>query len=166
MNQNYLKSILDYNPETGLFTWKDRNDISPAVNSRTKGKLAGTGHPKGYRAIGINGKMYFAHRLAFMFVYGYFPEEIDHIDGNKDNNAIKNLRNVSRSGNMKNSPRRANNSSGAVGVSWDQARKKWMAQIVSDGKTVYGGRFKTKGEAIARRKELEREYDFHENHGR
>lgn len=104
-----LKTLLDYDSETGVFTWRDRpKDHFRKKNSyaswktRFVGRRAGCATNEGYVYIGINGRTYAAHRLAFLYVYGYLPPLIDHIDRDKGNNAIRNLRPVDHSENRRN----------------------------------------------------------------
>ncbi|HBA3774519.1 TPA: HNH endonuclease [Escherichia coli] len=133
--------VLDYNKETGIFTWKKKLSARGAV-----GKVAGT-ISYGYNAINIDGVRYFAHRLAWLYVYGEWPkQEIDHIDRNRRNNAISNLRDVSRVVNALNvGPRNSN--AGIKGVTFCQARNQWQAQINVSGKNITLGRFNTIDEA-------------------
>jgi len=169
MTQDELKQHLHYDPETGVFTWRDRSHMSNVghnVNCRTKGKVAGSINKSGYWRINLHGKGRRAHRLAWLYVYGYMPEEVDHIDGCRTNNRICNLRAVDRSENAKNMRRMPRNTSGFSGVHFNQADQVWIANITVNQKRIHGGRFKTKDEAINRRRELERQYGFHENHGR
>lgn len=169
MTQDELKQHLHYNPETGVFTWRDRSNmpnVSHNVNCRTVGKVAGSINKAGYWRINIHGKTYRAHRAAWLYVYGYMPEVLDHIDGNKLNNRISNLREVTTLENARNLRKTPRNKSGVLGVHFNQADKVWIANIGVECGRVHGGRFKTKEEAIARRRELEKEYGFHENHGR
>lgn len=143
LTQKYLKEILSYDEETGIFSWiRKKNGV--------KQSPAGTRENVGRRKIGIDRKQYFAHRLAWLYVYGEWPKlEIDHIDGNNDNNAIKNLRDVSRSVNMQNLKRsKKNNGCGVLGISF-RDNKKWVAQIGVNKKVIHIGRFDTKDEAKA-----------------
>lgn len=109
IDRQTLKELLHYDEKSGVFTWKDRSrDKFRKKNSysswktRFAGQKAGCATNEGYVYIGINGKLYAAHRLAFLYVYGYLPPLIDHIDRNKNNNAIENLRGVDHSENRKN----------------------------------------------------------------
>lgn len=166
MTQDELKSRLHYNPETGVFTWLHNPAMPLRWNVRYPGKAAGTFTKLRYVSISIDKKRYYSHRLAFLYVHGYVPEEVDHVDGNPSNNRLSNLRAANRSVNMKNLRRNSVNKSGTTGVRWDENRKKWCAYIQVDGKRVGAKRFKTREEAEAHRKLLGREHGFHENHGR
>ena len=163
MNQERLKSLLDYNPETGKFIWRvsKRRGVkagSEAGNINSNGK---------YRCIGIDGKKYSAHRLAWLWYYGRWPEDqIDHINHNPDDNRIENLREVSNQENQRNRRLSRNNTSGRVGVHWHKMEEKWRASIKSNGKNIFLGRFKEKEDAIKAREEAEVKYKFHKNHGR
>ena len=162
MTQEYLKSLLDYNPETGKFIWRVNNK-----NYVKSGSEAGWIDSYGYRVIGIDKKGYKGHRLAWLWYYGTLPEDqIDHINHNPDDNRIENLREVSNQENHKNLSRPRNNTSGHVGVHWCKKAKKWCASIQPNGKKIYLGYFKEKEDAIKTRKEAEAKYKFHKNHGR
>jgi len=142
LTQEYLKSILNYCPETGVFT-----RLVP-VGCRAKvGDIAGSADKKGYRLIGISGKTYKAHRLAWLYMTGTLPsKQIDHIDGEKSNNRFSNLREATNAQNQSNRPVSQNSKSGYKGVylvKWNRERP-WMAQIKVMGKDTYLGVFKTK----------------------
>ena len=162
MTQEYLKSLLDYNPETGKFIWK------VSKNNRVKcGSEAGAIDFYGYRVIGIDKKRYLAHRLAWLWYYGRWPEDqIDHINHNPDDNRIENLREVSNQENHKNQSLSCNNTSGRIGVYWFSKTKRWNAKIQVNGKNIHLGFFKEKEDAIKAMKEAEAKYKFHKNHGR
>jgi len=109
-----LKQSLRYSPETGVFLWLQD------MGSRAKaGNVAGAKDGCGYTAIKLFGKSYLAHRLAWLYVYGEWPKQrIDHISGDRRDNRIDNLRDVSPSVNSQNQKRaRADNSTGFLGVS-------------------------------------------------
>lgn len=154
MTQGLLKKVLAYNPETGEFRWL----IS--TNTKVKvGDLAGvvnkTDH---YRYIGMGGRKMAAHRLVFLYVYGKLPEkQVDHIDRDRTNNRLANLREATPRVNTLNRGLQSNNSSGTVGVYWDADRGKWNAQIKDHGKTKHLGSFLGLDEAIAARKLAESE---------
>ena len=126
ITQDYLHSILDYNQDTGIFTWK-------VARQRIKiGQIAGTLN-KGYSQIIIDHKIYQSHRLAWFYVYGYWPNVIDHINGKPNDNRISNLRDVSRAENSRNAKTPSTNTSGVKGVNWHKAKQKWRAVINIDG---------------------------------
>jgi len=164
ITQEQLKEVLAYDGDTGVFTWKDR-DLN-WWNTKYSGKVAGTISTGGYVAIRIKGKTYSAHRLAWLYVYDYFPVEVDHIDGNGLNNIICNIRDVSHIENMKNQKNRKNNTSGTIGVHLSTKTLKWQAKISILGKQVRLGYFTDKQDAIDARKAAEIKYGYHANHGR
>ena len=153
LTQNYLKTILDYNPETGIFLWRKRYDVLKRLNTRFAGKQAGWKDKDRYtfyRRIRINGKEYSAHRLAWLYMTGSFPEpglDIDHIDGNGLNNRFKNLRLATRTQNLINSRVYKTNKLGIRGV--HRQGNRYIAGINLQGKRVYLGCFKTPEEASA-----------------
>lgn len=132
-----LREALHYDHETGVFTWRSR------TSNRVKiGDIAGAIDLNGYRLIGVDGRLYKAHRLAWLYVYGRWPvKQIDHINGVCDDNRIENLREATDAENMQNQGIRANNRSGFPGVSWASQRGKWQATIQVNGKTRALGRF-------------------------
>lgn len=133
LTQKQLKELLVYDPATGVFTWR--------VSRRacTAGSIAGS-DKDGYRRIGISNHMYHAHRLAWLYTHGAWPEQqIDHINGIGSDNRIENLREASPSENMQNRRGNTNNSSGYAGVT--RSRGGWQAQIMSGGVSYFLGRF-------------------------
>ena len=102
---------------------------------------------EGYLTIGLNGKNYFMHRLIYLFFHGYLPEIVDHIDGNKANNRIENLRPANSSTNGYNAKLSKKNTSGIKGVAWHKKSKKWKASININKKYLYLGTFDTKEDA-------------------
>ncbi len=138
MKQEYLKSILDYDPETGIFVWI----VKPCKKIRI-GAIAGTVKPN-KRGIGvtIDYKTYSAHRLAWLWMTGSWPENIiDHKDGCPKNNKWNNLRLATSNQNQWNSKTPKNNTSGYKGVCWDKERNKWIVHIRINIKRKYIGRF-------------------------
>lgn len=146
LTQSLLMDALDFNPETGVFVWK-----KPTSNRVRAGRVAGRVTVIGYVAIGIYGKLYSAHRLAWLWVYGEWPKnELDHIDHNRQNNAINNLRNVTRSQNNENRiTAQSNNIVGLLGVSFLKDTRKYQARIQINGKQKKIGYFPTAEEAHA-----------------
>jgi len=161
INQKELKELLDYNPATGIFTRKVRTAKRVHV-----GDVAGTINSLGYRRIQLYGKLYKAHRLAWLFMTGEFPaNDIDHINHVKDDNRFANLRVVTHSENLRNATMRNDNSSGVTGVSWFKRDSNWRVQIMVNGKSIHGGYFGCITAATLARKALDVKYRFHVNHG-
>ena len=139
-----LKSFLHYDPEMGIFVWMAPNSRRVHVGYEA-GCLRKV---DGYIQIMINRRLYLAHRLAWLYVHGLWPkDQIDHINGVKDDNRIANLREATRSQNMYNQGKRTDNSSGVKGISWHKPAKKWLVQIRFNGKNKYLGLFTDKHEA-------------------
>lgn len=157
-------SELNYDPETGLFTWK-------ATNRRGfVGRQAGCFCPRdGYIRIRINSKLELAHRLAWNMTYPEDPVgpdgQIDHINHIRTDNRIVNLRKASNTENSRNASLGSNNTSGALGVWFEKRRNKWAVEIKVDRKKIHLGQFDNFEEAVAARKAAEVKYGFHENHG-
>jgi hypothetical protein len=177
LTAEFVKECLNYDPDIGIFTWKIRprehfvSDRScSAWNTKYANKEAGAinvpkGRRIGYKVISLNNKMYRAHRLAWLIVYGKWPKnQIDHIDRDHFNNKIDNLRDVPDSVNMKNLAMRIDNTSGYNGLSLSP-NGIWRATIKVDGKSIHLGTFKNKEDAIQSRKNAEIKYGFHPNHG-
>ena len=134
-----LKDYLSYDPETGVFIRIQSRSSRP----NRCGKPLSTVSRYGYIVIWYKRKVYFAHRLAWYFVHGEFPENlIDHINENKIDNRIVNLREATDAQNKTNiSTPTASNKSGFLGVSWCKCAKKWRAQLMVDGVYNYLGIF-------------------------
>lgn len=162
ITQERLKKLLDYDPLTGVFTWK----VSKSKSIRI-GRIAGFINFFGYRMISIDNKQYREHRLAWLYIYGEFPQHgTDHVNHVRNDNRISNLRDVKQSENVRNAEMRKDNTSGITGVSWDKRDNKWHAQIKVDRRStcIYSG--DDFFEACCRRKSAEIKYGYHENHGR
>lgn len=139
-----LRSLLYYDPNTGIFTRRQSSGTAKA------GDVAGWIEPHGYRKINVAGRKYYAHRCAIFYMTGKWPDKnIDHIDGNRLNNAYWNLRCVSQQINTQNlrGPR-SDNKAGVLGVCYHRAAKKFMAEIKdANGVRHYLGLYKTKDQA-------------------
>ena len=137
------RELLDYDPETGFFTWR------AARGGKYKGSRAGGKGHHGYVVISIEGKVYYAHRIAWLITNGSWPpDDIDHVNGVNNDNRITNLRAVSHYVNQQNQRRpTAKNTSGFLGVSWDSSRESFAARIKSQGKLLYLGRYTNPDEA-------------------
>ena len=174
LTQELLKELIHYDPETGEFTWLERDrrhfktDRSRNIwNTTFHGNVAGGDDGSGYLRIGVLCKSYRAHRLAFLYMTGEFPpEHTDHINGIRDDNRWINLRAATSAENCRNARISSNNNSGVHGVSWHKRCSFWVVGIQLNGKSKHIGYFKDKFEAICARKSAEREYGYHINHGR
>jgi len=133
---------LNYNPDTGVFTWRKR--VSPRA---TIGDIAGSVNVRGYTKIKICRKLYFAHRLAFLMSYHHLPEFIDHKNRDRSDNRILNLRECTQLQNQKNRGLTIVNKSGYKGVSWHKSKNRWRAGITVDGESIHLGSFTCKHEA-------------------
>ena len=157
LKQEDLKSRVTYDSESGVFTYITKKDF---------GRVAGHINQRGYLKIGILNKSYFAHRLAWLYIHGELSDkEIDHINQNKLDNRIVNLREVDSRVNMKNLPKYKSNKSGQCGVGWKKANNKWYARIDVDGKRISLGYHIEYSDAVNARKNAEVLYGFHKNHG-
>lgn len=141
LTQERLKELLDYDPETGVFTWKSR------IRGIRIGQVAGS-NVKGYRQIQIDKERHYSHRLAWLYIYGCWPlNELDHINRIKEDNRIANLREVTRQENCWNIGKLKTNSSGYTGVNLHKQYGKWRANIRIQGKYKHLGYFNTPEEA-------------------
>jgi hypothetical protein len=163
-----LCELFVYDPETGKLFWKSRDGGAPGWNGKYAGKEAFTStNSYGYKQGSILGGVYRAHRVIWAMVNGEWPEaDIDHINGNRTDNRIVNLRSVSRSENCMNSSLGKRNKSGVVGVCWSKREGKWKAQIQKDGKNIQIGHFSSFDEAVSARLKKQNELSFHKNHGK
>jgi len=160
LTQEYLKECLIYNPETGIFIWKER-PLSHFKNSHglniwnskwSNKESGGLKCDSGYLSITIDDKSYYAHRLAFLYMEGYLPENlVDHIDRNRANNKWKNLREASQRCNLQNCNLSKANKSGVTGVTWRKSNNKWRSIISINSKNKYLGTFENLDEAIRAR---------------
>ena len=156
-DQERLKELFSYDPDTGIFTRR----ISTGRHGRHKvGEVAGT--KAIYWGMYVDGKRFVAHRLAWVYVYGRPPkEDIDHINQNKLDNRIANLREATRQQNMQNVTIHKHNSSGFKGVCAHKPTKKWRAYIFNGYKQLHLGLFETIDKAVEARKAAEFQYHTH-----
>jgi len=135
-----VRELLNYCPETGIFT---RAITTGYRGIHKAGDVVGTTRPNGYVYVGIERRQYAAHRLAWVIMHGKWPSaDIDHIDGNRNNNKFTNLREATRSENNQNIRKaRKHNVSNLLGVSFRKDTKKFQSRIVIDGKTIRLGCF-------------------------
>lgn len=147
LTQERLRHLLDYDPATGTFRWRSR---SSSLSRVEVGDVAGyVDTSTGYARIGIGGREYKAHRLAWLYVHGRWPaNQIDHVNGDKLDNRLDNLREADQRTNNENLRRaQRHNKTGLLGVSHRGSR--FEAQITIDSKQLYLGRFDTAEQAHA-----------------
>lgn len=164
ITQEALKKYFQYSPETGEFhriLLRDAQGNETPIFKKT-GTLR---RDDGYLEMTVLGKTVKNHRLAFLFMTGNLPEEVDHINGDRADNRWVNLRAVDKSTNMKNRRVNSNNTSGTSGITWFEGMKKWRARINVNGTRLSLGLFDTIEEAIAARRGAEKLLGYHENHG-
>lgn len=162
--------ILTYDCFEGELRWSenllDLTHMHIAAASRFRGKPAGSFDKDGYIAIHVKGATYKAHRLAWLMTYEEWPsKDIDHVDGNPSNNRIENLREATKSENLRNQRLHKNSTTGVTGVVFHKKNKRYGAYIKSNGKDVYLGWFSTLEEAAAARQAANEEYGYHPLHG-
>ncbi len=138
LTQEELKRQLYYNPDTGIFTRKVSN------NNRVKiGNITSCKDKNGYIKMGINYKEYYAQRLAWLYMEGYFPKgNIKYIDKNRLNNRFDNLSILKPNKKDNKNKLNKNNKSGITGIHWDKNTNKWKGEIIINSKSIYLGRFK------------------------
>ena len=178
-SKEMLTSLLDYNPETGALHWKARDlgafqDGGHSAghnlakwNAKFAGKPAFTAvKSDGYKHTNLGGQWVTAHRVIWKMVYGEEADRIDHINGDRADNRLANLRSVPTRLNAKNMARHKNATSPSNGVRKTKSGKRWQAFLYADGKFVSLGCHATPEEAAAARKAGQVAFDYHENHGR
>lgn len=155
MDIKRFQEFIDYDPLTGQFIWKK------VLSNRVKsGSICARNvDSKGYQRLCFDGKQYRAHRVAWAMVHGEMPSlQIDHINGNKLDNRIDNLRLATNAENSRNVGLKKNNTSGITGVTYHARAKKWLAQIVVNRKNHYIGLFDNKSDAAAARQAAQIKY--------
>lgn len=146
----------------GVLYWKKAK--APVKKDTPSGYL----DQYGYLQTRFNFKLYRTHRIVWILLKGDIPAgmEVDHVDGNRTNNKITNLRLVTRGANNKNKKQYKRNTSGVTGITWDKLKNKWVAQISVDKKVIHLGRYNDIQDAIKARHQAEIQYGYHPNHGR
>ncbi|QKE54181.1 homing endonuclease [Salmonella phage vB_SalS_SA001] len=162
ITQERLKELLEYNPDTGIFTWKvSRGPIK-------KGSIAGSKNSKGYWRIQVLGKEYLAHRLAFIWMTGSCPDRVDHENRIYDDLKWDNLRSATNSQNQANKGKNPGNTSGYKNVYWRENRKRWIVVVQKDGQKYRNGSYEHIQDAINAandlRKNLYGEFAYYEEY--
>ncbi|AUE23479.1 HNH endonuclease [Escherichia phage vB_EcoS_HSE2] len=154
-----------YDTNTGKLYWRVTNS-----NRAPAGSEVAAVRNWGYVCVRLHGRTFQAHRIIWDMMKPENKlqpgEEIDHIDHNRENNLLSNLRKTTRKENSRNLSLARNNTSGVTGVRFDKSRGKWRAEIKVKKRVIHLGRFETIDDAIAARKAAEVKYGFHENHGK
>ena len=154
LTAEYLRSVLHYDPVSGIFTWKISNSNRVKV-----GDVAGSLDGGGYLRIRVCSRLYQAHRLAWLHTCGNWPEDqIDHTNRIRTDNRIDNLREVTNKQNQQNKSKSSLNTSGYQGVHWYKQSSKWQALIMHNQKRIHLGYFSILEEAISARKAAEKLY--------
>lgn len=173
-----IMHLINFAPETGAMTWLERpasmfvNGAHSAEHQAAKWNAAHAGRTavsvaiNGYGYTTINGRKHLSHRLAWKLAFNTEPSEIDHVNGNRTDNRLANLRSVDRQANMRNMKRSKRNTSGATGVSYRADRGVWRAYVHVDGRIKSLGHFATIDEAKAAREKASEDAGYHANHGR
>lgn len=144
--QSLLTELLNYDPLTGVFTWK----VARSGNVKVGGVAGSLNKQSGYREIWIGERQYVAHRLAWLYMTGEWPEHtVDHEDLDKDNNRWANLRAATQAQQCANRGLKSDNKSGFKGVSWSKESNRWYASIKIKGKSRNLGMYNTPEEASA-----------------
>ena len=134
----YLKALQEHTEyKDGQLVWKT------GKGRRVMGSPLGTPHNRGYMATSLEGRRFLVHTLVFAYHNGYFPTMVDHIDGDRLNNRIENLRECDYNENGYNSKLRKDNTSGHKNVSWSRVMKKWCVRLGTNKKYQVVGYFDT-----------------------
>lgn len=172
-----LRQLFDYDPESGALFWRYRPDSmftdgkqaaahNAAIwNGKNAGNPACSKSAAGYLETSIWSRRVYAHRVIWKLVHGVDAADIDHVNGDRADNRLSNLRNVSHAANGKNMKVRKNNTSGVMGVRWEERLGKWHARIMPGRRNIHLGVFDSFDDAVAARRAAEVRYGYHPNHG-
>lgn len=160
LTQEEALMLFSYAPDTGIVTRR------VSAGNAKAGSVAGNDDGNGYLKLCSSGRYYKLHRVIWLIVHGEWPDQIDHINGVRDDNRLINLRAVTCSENSLNQAINSRNTSGDMGVYWHKNISRWLASIKINNRQRHLGSFSNKEDAIKARKYAEKEYGFHQNHGR
>lgn len=174
LTPEYVHECFSYSSDTGALVWIDRprhhfksDSYWLRCNARWSGKEAANIALNGYKRVNINGTVHLVHRIIWLYVFGEWPVGIDHINGDRADNRLSNLREATKEVNSRNLRKFVTNTSGVVGVSFSKQYQKWEAYIgVGENRTQKLGFFDTLAEAAAARRGAEKVLGYHKNHGR
>ena len=175
-----LRKLLRYEPETGKLYWRERNPgMFKGKGAQQRGYCTGWNSvyscKEAFKSVDKDGYFYGvifdrahrSHRVIWAIYNGEWPaDQIDHINGVRNDNRIVNLRVVSGTENQMNRRINSNNTSGSSGVRFRNGNRPWIAQIKVGNRCLHLGCFAEKADAVCARVEAERKYGFHENHGK
>lgn len=165
LTQDELKKIIQYDPTTGQMvriTKRGKVNHYIPVNYPLM-----SSNNRGYRWVSIGRVVYLQHRLAFLWMAGKHPDgEVDHINGDRQDNRWENLRDSDATGQSRNQGIRKDCTSGVRGVTWSSIHKKWVARISNLNVRHSLGYFKNFNDAVNARREAEIKYGYHENHAK
>jgi hypothetical protein len=163
------KKYFEYDKVAGQLFWRTSPNPARIPKGQKAGSVRKSRTSAGYRhaEVRFRGSAYPSHRIIWLLVHGKWPNgEIDHINGDSLDNRIENLRDVSRSENMRNRALHSKNKSGCFGVSFASNANRWVAKIRHQGKIISLGNHETIFDAACARKSAELRFGYHENHGR
>jgi hypothetical protein len=174
LTAEYVRECFNYDADTGALVWRERplsHFSAPSYqlrcNARWVGKEAANIAKTGYKRVNIGGNLYLVHRIIWLLVQGEWPDCIDHINGDRTDNRLRNLRSVTKKENCRNARLSSSNTSGISGVSFSKRFQKWESYIgLGENRTKKLGFFATFAEAAEARRVAERELGYHPNHGR
>ena len=169
-----LRQLLCYKPDTGKLYWRERTPDMFKRPSQCKSwnKIYAEKEALyyvdncGYKRGSVLNKVVLAHVAAYAIYFGIYPDNTDHINGDRSDNRIQNLRSVSKRENSLNRKINSNNTSGYVGVAWLRHSQRWQARVKIHGRQISLGCFANFDDAVKVRKKAEAKYGFHPNHGR
>lgn len=160
LTREYVRNLFNYDLLTGKLTWKVFRKGTKGLGSE-----AGSKKEEGYRQVNIDGRLFYTHQIAFLYMLGSIPEQVDHDNHIRDDNRWVNLFPSSNKKNGRNQSLRVDNKSGVTGVSWDSKKKAWRSRIKVDGVDKHLGYWSDKDVAIRVRKDAELLFNFNKNHG-
>lgn len=150
LSAEYVRSVMEYSPDTGVFVWRYRSDVPKEWNTRFAGREIRNRRTSGHLFAILNYQQIPLHRLAWLYMMGEMPENlIDHINGDRADNRWSNLRQATTFQNAQNRIASSRSSHGLKGLHWHKAAQKWCAQIRANGRREYLGLFESKDDALA-----------------